>query len=113
LQDLTVAAAGSILVLWLLSRWLPKTSLYGRLVSSSASGITSVAAVETRHTGSVGRIGVTLSVLRPGGKAQFDDEILDVVAEDGFVDKGQCVRVVGFSGHEAVVQAAGGGRQGA
>ena len=37
------------------------------------------------------------------GKAQFGNEILDVVTEGDLIEKGSPVRVIGSSGHEAVV----------
>jgi membrane-bound serine protease (ClpP class) len=50
-------------------------------------------------------VGVALSTLRPGGKAQFGNELLDVVTEGDLIEKGSQVRVIGSSGHEAVVEA--------
>jgi membrane-bound serine protease (ClpP class) len=105
LQDLFLAGLGSIVVVWLLSRWLPRTAAYGALVSTTASGVRSVADQEQARSIEFGQQGVALSALRPGGKAQFGDRILDVMTEGGFLERGQPVRIVGHSGTEAIVEA--------
>lgn len=104
LNDLSVAVLGSLVVIYLLSRVLPKTSVYHALVSQGASGVQSQAALAADQQQRLGLEGVALSTLRPGGKAQFGDEILDVVTEGDLVEKGRTVRIVGSSGHEAVVE---------
>ena len=78
-----------------------------RLVSQTASGVSTVAELEQKQKSRVGRVGVAISPLRPGGKAQFGDEILDVMSQGEMIDRGQRVRIVGHSGTEAVVEAVG------
>ena len=52
----------------------------------------------------LGEIGVTVSPLRPGGKAQFGSEILDVISQGEMIQRGTRVKILGFSGHEAIVE---------
>jgi len=52
----------------------------------------------------VGRDGVALSPLRPGGKAQFGDDVLDVITQGELLEAGTRVRILSHSGHEAVVE---------
>lgn len=106
LNQLAIAGIGSIVVILLLSRWLPKTSLYPALVSQGVSGGQTQQALAATQQQRLGQVGVALSPLRPGGKAQFGDDILDVVSEGDLIEKGRKVRVVGSSGHEAVVEPA-------
>jgi membrane-bound serine protease (ClpP class) len=96
-----IGAAGAIAILTLL---LPRTQLYGRMVSEAASGVTSVADQARRHAASLGLEGVTVSPLRPGGKARFGEQVLDVISQGDRVEKGRRVRIVGHSASEAVVQ---------
>jgi membrane-bound serine protease (ClpP class) len=103
-----VALVGAVVSIAVLSRFLPKTPFYHTLVSQSASGMHTEAAVEERRTTLLGQEGVTLSILRPGGKARFGDEILDVISEGDLVPKGSRVRIVGYSGTEALVQVVAG-----
>ena len=105
LRDLLIAFACGAVAVWILSRWLPRTSLYGKLVSQTASGVTTVLELEQKQESRIGQVGVAVSSLRPGGKAQFGDEILDVISQGELIARGQRVRIVGHSGTEAVVEA--------
>jgi membrane-bound serine protease (ClpP class) len=104
LTDLALAFAGSLVAILILSRVLPRTPLYGKLVSEAASGMTTLAELEEVQASRVGQIGVALSTLRPGGKAQFGKDILDVISQGDMIEKGARVKVVGHSGSEAVVE---------
>lgn len=48
-------------------------------------------------------VGTTQTVLRPIGKAFFDGEVLDVVARDGFIEKGKQVQVIAVQGQKIEV----------
>jgi membrane-bound serine protease (ClpP class) len=104
LRDLTYAFLGTVVLLLLLGRFLPKTTVYHALVSHSASGMESVQTQASTQANQVGREGVALSVLRPGGKAQFGDTILDVMTQGELLPKGARVRIIAHSGREAVVE---------
>jgi membrane-bound serine protease (ClpP class) len=101
---LCTALAGAALSIWVLRRFMPKTAVYHELVSTSASGMASVTQQERKHAALVGSVGLALSSLRPGGKAQFGEEVLDVITEGEMAAKGQRVRIIGFSATEAIVQ---------
>jgi len=105
LNDLALAAVGAVVVILILSRVLPRTSFYPALVSQGASAMQTEAAIATAQQQHIGMVGVAISTLRPGGKAQFGDELLDVVTEGDLIEPGRKVRIVGSSGHEAVVEA--------
>jgi len=104
LRDLTYAALGSIVVLAVLARVLPKTSVYGTLVTQAVSGMRSVAAEAATRAGHLGLEGVAVSVLRPGGKAQFGNDLLDVMTQGDLIARGTRVRIIGHSGREAIVE---------
>jgi len=105
LRHLLLATLGGGVGIWLASLLLPKTSLYRAVVSQSASGVKTEAALEQQGKSRQGQTGVTVSVLRPGGKAQFGDEIIDVISQGEMVPKGSQVRVIGHRGSEALVEA--------
>jgi membrane-bound serine protease (ClpP class) len=107
LQNLTIALVGALVIAAILAKFLPKTSLYQSLVSQSASGVASVLAQEQTQKSQLGRTGVAISNLRPGGKAQFGDQILDVITQGEMIDKGGAVRIIRHSGSEAVVELVG------
>jgi membrane-bound serine protease (ClpP class) len=106
LNDLAIAGVGSIVAILLLSRLLPKTSAYSALVSQGASGVQAEQALAIAQQQRLGQTGIALTSLRPGGKAQFGDAVLDVITRGDLIEKGRPVRVVGSSGPEAVVEAA-------
>ena len=107
LRDLIIAFLGGAVAVLVLSRWLPKTSFYGKLVSQAASGVITGAKIEQKQMSRLGQAGVAISELRPGGKAQFGNEIFDVISQGELIDKGQRVKIIGHSGAEAVVEGVG------
>jgi membrane-bound serine protease (ClpP class) len=106
LGQILAAFMGAVVIAWGLGKLLPSTPLYGQLVSTAASGVTSVAHQARHHQAMLGQLGIALSPLRPGGKAQFGDSILDVVTQGEMVDRGRSVRVISHSATELVVEAA-------
>jgi membrane-bound serine protease (ClpP class) len=104
LRQLLIATIGGGLGIWLASLLLPKTSMYRVVVSQSASGMQTEAALEKQSKSRLGQTGVTVSALRPGGKAQFGEEIVDVISQGEMVPKGTPVRIIGSSGAEALVE---------
>ncbi len=105
LQNLLFAGLIAGLGIALLSMLLPKTSAYHALVSTGSSGTVSDHRREAAHLGQLGLEGVAVSVLRPGGKGQFGDLILDVVTRGDHLERGARIRIVGHSAHEAIVEA--------
>lgn len=55
---------------------------------------------------SVGDLGRTLSTLRPSGKAQFGEDVVDVATEGEFVESGAAIRVVKKQGTRIIVRLA-------
>jgi membrane-bound serine protease (ClpP class) len=104
LRDLSLAGLIALGAVLILARFLPETSVYHKLVSQSASGVASVAAVETRNESRLGKTGVTVTNLSPGGKARFDEDLVDVVTRGERIEKGRPIRITGHSGADAVVE---------
>jgi membrane-bound serine protease (ClpP class) len=101
---LTTGLFGAAVSIFLLRRFLPRTTFYHQMVSQGASGSQTVVEQDERRTSLLGATGVALSNLRPGGKAQFGEEILDVITEGDLLPKGSQVRIIGFSATEAIVK---------
>jgi membrane-bound serine protease (ClpP class) len=104
ITQVLIALLGAVGVAWALGFILPKTSLYDRLVSKAASGAHSVEVMARRQSARLGQVGTTISPLRPGGKARFGEEVLDVISQGDLVDRGRKVRIIGHSATEAVVE---------
>src|SRR5262249_16846704 len=104
LKNIPIATAGGVVAILILSRFLPKTPLYRPVVSQSASGVKTEIEQQQQRAALRGQTGVTISALRPGGKAQFGNQILDVISQGDMVPKGVKVRIIGYSGAEALVE---------
>jgi membrane-bound serine protease (ClpP class) len=53
--------------------------------------------------GLVGQIGTASTALRPAGRAQFGDRVVDVVADGGFIALGAAIEVLEVHGNRVVV----------
>src|SRR4029453_15996400 len=89
LLNMFVAIVGSFIVIALLARYLPRTSIYRRfaLMDSNPPG-PSLAGVPRQFATPLalapGMQGTAVTVLRPSGKARFADHVVDVVTEGEF-----------------------------
>jgi membrane-bound serine protease (ClpP class) len=103
--NLVIALAGGGLLIAMLAKFLPKTSLYRRLVlaTTSANGpAVTVPVVNLElHPGDTG---IAATTLRPSGKATFGGEQHDVVTAGDFIPAGTGVRVVSVDGMRVVVE---------
>jgi membrane-bound serine protease (ClpP class) len=94
-----------------LSKYLPKTALFNRLMLSpkAGQGGTEVNLTSPPEAGkveiTVGQVGEAISGLRPAGKARFATAVVDVVTEGAFVDKGAKVTIIEVAGNRVVVRA--------
>ena len=108
LFNVLLAFAVAIVVILLLSRYLLHVPMFHRLVAAGASGAGSDRKVAEQQKSRLGEIGTTISPLRPGGKAQFGETILDVISQGEMIPRSTKVRVIGFSGTDSIVEPAEG-----
>ena len=110
LLNLFLALIGAAIGIALLARYLPKTSIYRRfaLVTANPPG-PSLAGTPRDFATSLdlpaGAEGVSLSILRPSGKAKFLDQIIDVVTQGEFIPPNTSITVVRKDGMRVVVRA--------
>ena len=96
----------------LLRRYLPKTPGLNRLMLEPFHGKKLVemtrreAVVDFRHL--VGVRGTTATLLTPAGKAQFGDELVDVISDGEVIDAGHGIIVTSVQGNRILVQLADG-----
>ena len=111
LLNMFIAIVGSFVVIALLARYLPRTSIYRRfaLMDSNPPG-PSLAGLPrqfvTALTLTPGTQGTAITVLRPSGKARFADRIVDVVTEGEFIGPQTPVTVIQTDGMRVVVKSA-------
>lgn len=110
LLNLFLALIGAGIVISLLARYLPKTSIYRRfaLMTTNPPG-PSLAGVPREFATALdlspGTEGTSLSILRPSGKARFLDQIIDVVTQGEFIPSNTAIMVVRSDGVRVVVKA--------
>jgi membrane-bound serine protease (ClpP class) len=111
LLNLFIALVGALIVIALLARYLPRTSLYRRfaLIDSNPPGPSLAGA--PRHFATAlplepGMQGTAVTVLRPSGKARFADHVVDVVTEGEFIASQTPVTVIQTDGMRVVVKTA-------
>src|SRR5438034_539726 len=90
LRNLFLALVGAAIVIWLLARYLPRTSIYRRfaLMITNPPGPSLAGAPRQFATAlalAPGMQGTAVTVLRPSGKARFADHVVDVVTEGEFI----------------------------
>jgi membrane-bound serine protease (ClpP class) len=109
LLNMLIAIVGSFVVIALLARYLPRTSIYRRfaLMESNPSG-PSLAGVPRQFATALaltpGAEGTAVTVLRPSGKARFADHVVDVVTEGEFIAPQTPVTVIQTDGMRVVVK---------
>ena len=109
MRNLSIAIVGSIVIIALLARYLPRTSFYRRfaLIDSNPSGPSlggSSRQFATAIALAPGMQGTAVTVLRPSGKARFADHIVDVVTEGEFIPPQTPVTVTQTDGMRVVVK---------
>ena len=111
-----IAVVLSAVAMWYIAKWLPETTLGRQLVLSGevardqtfGAGTTAIETVAV----DVADRGITLSMLRPAGKARLRGEVRDVVTQGEMIDQGAEIEVVSVSGNRIVVRALEGGQDG-
>ncbi|MHC4757305.1 MAG: NfeD family protein, partial [Planctomycetota bacterium] len=102
---------GFVVLAWALTRFLPKFQFMSGLMLVPAIAkkgdefevsMTSPPDSET-STIKVGDIGEVISTLRPSGKVQFKEAIVDCLAEADFLDKGTKVEIIEIHGNRVIV----------
>ena len=97
----TAVLGGVFIALAVRFKWLRRFGLPVTL--STALGYVSTSSDPSM----VGKLGETITVLRPSGTAIIEDERYDVVSEGGFINKGTRIRVTKVEGRRIVVRAIG------
>lgn len=97
IRPLVVVAAslftGLVLSIILSRRLLTSPSFPGLALNSSLTKEEGYVGIDKHQKDMLGKEGLAVTVLRPSGKVQIDDEIFDAVAEEGFINKGEKVMV--------------------
>src|SRR6266496_4129398 len=111
LLNLFIAITAAVIVIAILARFLPRTSIYRRfaLMDSNPPG-PSLAGVPREFVTALpltpGTLGTALTILRPSGKARFGDHVVDVITNGEFIGPQTPIAVIQTDGMRIVVKAA-------
>ncbi|HDP54107.1 MAG TPA: nodulation protein NfeD, partial [Bacteroidetes bacterium] len=86
--------AGLIASILLSKRLLTSPAFLGLALSSSLTQEEGYIGIDKHQKDMLGKVGIALTVLRPSGRVEIGDEVFDAVSEDGFINKGEEVKVV-------------------
>ncbi len=108
LLSIAAAVVGLIVIAVLLRRRLPRSRLLGNIMLAPPSG-EEAETIRRREMlvqlqDLVGKQGTTTTRLTPGGKARFDDLLVDVLADGEFIPRGATVEVVEVHGNRVLVK---------
>ena len=112
LRNLLIALVAATVLIIVLARYLPRTSLYRRfaLMTTNPPGPSLAGAPREFATALdliPGMQGMAQTTLRPSGKARFADHIVDVVTEGEFIAAETPITVIQKDGMRVVVKQAG------
>jgi membrane-bound serine protease (ClpP class) len=110
LLNLSIAIIAAVIIIMVLARFLPRTSIYRRFALMSANppgpSLTGMPReFATPLALSPGMRGTSLTILRPSGKARFQDHVVDVVTEGEFIAPETAITIVETNGMRVVVKA--------
>ena len=102
--------AGSVLLAFFVSRFLPRIPYANRLMlvppedKIDADGDSSPLPGVDSYVALLGQVGTTTSMLRPAGMAKLGDRYVDVISEGDFIDRDTPIQVVEVEGTRVVVK---------
>jgi len=110
LSVLVGAAVAALAAAIAMNKYLPHTPMFKRmlLVPPSREELSHIARRESlaEFAHLVGQQGVATTPLLPAGKARFGEQIVDVIADAQFIDRGQSVVVIQARGNRVLVRIA-------
>lgn len=104
LIQLAASFIATFIIGYFLSKALPKTSVFNKLILRDNIIIRSGYATEPETLDLVGKEGEAVTDLRPSGTVLIGDSRIDVVTEGDYLAKGSKVKVVKESGSKVVVR---------
>ena len=120
MRTLTLSIVSVLVLALVMNRYLPHMPVFNKMILTPPGlrdqtdeaapklrpEFSTADSTEARNLSLLGEQGVTLSVLRPAGKAQVGDHFLDVVSDGPFIEKQRTITVVEVNGNRIVVREA-------
>lgn len=102
--QLSVALLLSLVLIFLLAKYLPKSNIFKKFVLSEEER--SIAGYTSRKDAKefLGAKGISLTTLRPAGTAEINGQRVDVVTDSEYIERGMNIEVVEVDGMRIVVR---------
>ncbi len=104
LIQLAISLVFSLLIMYLLAKYLPKTVIWNRMILSSNIASKSGYAEKKGVNTLVGKVGEAYTDLRPAGIALIKGKRIDVVTQGEYIDKGSKIKVIKTEGMNVIVE---------
>jgi len=105
MRNLTLAVLGAGVCIYILGKYLPESRLYKRLVlGATNSPGPSFSGPDAPSRIAPGAQGVARTILRPSGKAEFGDKLVDVITQGEFLSPDTKLHVLAVEGSRIVVE---------
>lgn len=98
--QLAAALIGALILIFLLAKYLPKSTAFNRLVLSDEVNTVSYPSDDKL----IGAEGIALTTLRPAGTAEINGKRIDVMTDSEYVEKGSKIKVLKVEGIKVVVK---------
>jgi membrane-bound serine protease (ClpP class) len=105
LATLVSSMIASLIGMAMLSRFLPRLPVFGRVVPANPTPSEVSTGDPYRGLARVGDIGLAVGPLHPAGKARFGGEVVDVVTQGEYLEANVRVEVIERRGNRVVVRA--------
>ncbi|MCD4678871.1 MAG: nodulation protein NfeD [Bacteroidales bacterium] len=87
----------SIISSFFITRQVFTTTTFGHLALDSIQEVENGYSISDKvYKSMVGKMGIALTILRPAGKVEIENEIFDAVAETSYIEKGEKIEVVKY-----------------
>lgn len=103
--QLTVSLVAALTGIFLLAKFLPKSTAFSRLVLAETQNADKGFVSFPSDTNLIGKTGIAYTTLRPGGTALIDDKKVDVVADSEYIERDKKIKVIRVEGIKVVVTA--------
>lgn len=101
--QLSGALVLSLVGIFALAKYLPKSRMFNKLVLSEAEKAEQGFVSYPSEKDLIGKEGIAFTTLRPGGTAIIDGKKVDVVADSEYIDKDSKIKVLRVEGIKVVV----------
>lgn len=107
LLTVTLGFFGALIIsIWLSQKlFTAKRGIFNTLaLNKSQETNQGYVSVDTHQFDMIGKAGVALTVLRPSGKVRVENEVWDAMSEEGYIEKGESIKIIRQESAQLYVQ---------